>query len=387
VFRRFALLLALLVAAAAAAVVTTRDADSAAKPATASRMLIGLYDDAQVYGSPTWAFTQLRALRAGIVRATLDWATVARRRPASPADPADPAYNWTAVDRMVDEAGEKRIRVMLAIYGTPRWAGRARNRVPRRVLDLRLFATAAARRYSGTYTVKEGENEPERTLPAVRYWLAWNEPNNPVFLRPQWRMVKRKWRVQSAVDYAKICSAVWAGVHATRLAGQRVGCGVTGPRGNDAPRSSRPSTSPLVFMNALRRSGLRRMDAYAHHPYYGHRSEKPNTVSRSKKAVTMGNIRTLIKQVNRLWGRRTRVWVTEYGYQTNPPDRLFGVSYRNQARYMQQAMAMARRTRRIDTFIWFLIRDEGRLSGWQSGLMTRRGSRKPAYRAFQRARR
>jgi hypothetical protein len=387
VFRRVALLLALLLAAAAVAVSATRDADSAAKRPTATRMLIGLYDDAQVYGNTAWAFNQMRALRTGIVRATLDWATVARRRPVRPADPADPAYNWTAVDRMVAAASEKRIRVMLAIYGTPRWAGRARNRVPRRALDLRNFATAAAVRYSGTYTVKEGENEPERTLPAVRYWLAWNEPNNPVFLRPQWRLIKRKWRVQSAVDYAKICSAVRAGVHATRLAGQRVGCGVTGPRGNDAPRSSRPSTSPLVFMTALRRAGLRRMDAYAHHPYYGHRSEKPATVSRSKKAMTMGNIRTLIRQVNRLWGRRTRVWITEYGYQTNPPDRLFGVSYRNQARYLQQAMAMARRTRRIDTFIWFLIRDEGRLSGWQSGLMTRRGSRKPAYRAFQRARR
>jgi hypothetical protein len=387
VCKRFALVLALLLASASAAVVTTRDADSAAKRPAASRMLVGLYDDAQIYGNTTWAFNQLRSLRAGIIRVTLEWPAVARRRPVRATDPADPAYNWTAVDRIVDEAAEKRIRVMLAIYGTPRWAGRARNRVPRRARDLRSFATAAALRYSGTYVVKESENEPERTLPAVRHWLAWNEPNNPLFLRPQWRMIKRRWRIQSAVDYAKICSAVYSGVHATRLAGQKVGCGVTGPRGNDAPRTNRPSTSPLVFMNALRRAGLRRMDAYAHHPYYGHRSEKPTTVSRSKKAVTLGNIRTLIRQVNRLWGRRTRVWITEYGYQTNPPDRLFGVSYRNQARYLQQAMAMARRTRRIDTFIWFLIRDEGRLSGWQSGLMTRRGSRKPAYRAFQRARR
>jgi hypothetical protein len=350
-------------------------------------MLVGFYDDAQVYGNTTWAFTQLRALRAGIVRVTLEWSAVARRRPVAPADPSDPAYNWTAVDRVVDEAKTRNVRVLFAIYGTPRWAGRARNRLPRRALDLRLFATAAARRYSGNYTVEQGENEPVRTLPAVRHWLAWNEPNNPVFLRPQWKMVKRRWRVQSAYDYAKICSAIWAGVHATRLAGQKVACGATGPRGNDAPRSRRPSTSPLTFMRWLRRAGLRRMDAYAHHPYYGHRSEKPTTKSRSKKAVTLGNIGDLIKQVNRSWGRRTRIWVTEYGYQTNPPDRLFGVSYRNQARYLQQAFARAKATRRIDMMIWFLLRDEGRLSGWQSGVFTRRGARKPAYRAFQRARR
>jgi hypothetical protein len=387
VFRRLALILALSLAAAAVAASASRDADSAAKRSSAGPMLVGIYDDAQVYGNTTWAFTQLRALRAGIVRATLDWGAVARRRPVAPADPADPAYNWTAVDRVVDEADKRNIRVMLAIYGTPRWAGRARNRVPRRANDLRLFATAAARRYSGTYTVKEGENELERTLPAVRHWLAWNEPNNPVFLRPQWKMVARKWRVQAAYDYAKICGAIWSGVHATRLAGEKVACGVTGPRGNDAPRSRRPSTSPLLFMTWLRRAGLRRMDAYAHHPYYGHRTEKPTTKSRSPKAVTMGNIRDLTKRVNQLWGRRTRVWITEYGYQTNPPDRLFGVSYRNQARYMQQAMRMAKLTRRIDMFVWFLIRDEGRLSGWQSGVMTRRGVRKPSFRTFQTARR
>ncbi len=386
-FRRVALILALSLVAGGVAASASRDADSASKRTSASRMLFGFYDDAQVQGNTTWAFTQLRSLRAGVVRTTLDWATVARRRPLKPADPADPAYNWTAVDNVVDQADKRGIRVLLAIIGTPRWAGPARNRVPRRALDLRLFATAAAVRYSGTYTVKEQENEPERTLPSVRHWLAWNEPNNPVFLRPQWKMVARKWRVQAAYDYAKICSAIWAGVHATRLAGQKVACGATGPRGNDAPRSSRPSTSPLVFMTSLRRAGLRRMDAYAHHPYYGHRTEKPTTVPRGTKAVTMANIGVLIKRVNLLWGRKTRLWITEYGYQTNPPDRLFGVSYRNQARYMQQAIAMAKKTRRIDMFIWFLIRDEPRLSGWQSGVITRRGARKPAFRTFQTFRR
>jgi hypothetical protein len=34
--------------------------------------------------------------------------------------------------------------------------------------------------------------------------------------------------------------------------------------------------------------------------------------------------------------------------------------------------------------IWFLLRDEARLKGWQSGLLTASGTPKPAYRAFQR---
>jgi hypothetical protein len=196
-------------------------------------------------------------------------------------------------------------------------------------------------------------------------------------------MVSRQWRPQSAYDYAKICSAVYAGVHSTGLAGEKVGCGVTGPRGNDAPRSSRPSTSPLVFLTWVRRAGLKRFDAWAHHPYYGSRQEKPTTVPDSKKAITLGNIGLLIKQLNALYGRGKRLWITEYGYQTLPPDRLFGVPYAAQAKYLQQAYQLARKTRRIDMFVWFLIRDERRLEGWQSGLVTVRGKRKPAFRAFQ----
>jgi hypothetical protein len=389
--KRVALILVSLVTAAGVAVATSATADSAPTAGGAtyrtlgSGMLVGFYDDAYVYGRTTWAFRQLRSLRAGIVRIKIEWADVAKRRPAAPANPADPAYNWAAVDHVVSEAAVNKVRVLATIYGTPRWAGRAKNRLPRRLKDLRLFAHAAARRYSGSYRVQDSENEPARTLPAVRHWLAWNEPNNPVFLKPQWKMVKRKWRPQSAFDYAKICRAVWTGVHSTRIGGERVACGATGPRGNDAPRSSRPSTSPLVFLTWLRRAGLKRFDAYAHHPYYGSRFERPTTVPRSKKAVTLGNIRVLIRKLTSLYGRK-RLWITEYGYQTRPPDRLFGVRYATQARYVHQAFAIARKTRRIDMVVWFLIRDERRLSGWQSGVVSIRGARKPAFRAFQKLR-
>jgi hypothetical protein len=378
-----------LVAAAGVAVAASATAESAARSTAAtsqSRMLVGFHDDAQVYGRTDWAFRQLRSLRAGIVRITIDWAHVARRRPTNPANPADRAYDWTAVDQVVSQAARHRIRVLATIYGTPRWAGRARNRRPRRMTDLRLFAHAAAKRYSGRYRVQQRENEPVRLLPAIRHWLAWNEPNNPVFLKPQWKRVGTKWRPQSAFDYAKICSAVWTGVHSTRLSGEKVACGATGPRGNDAPRSSRPSTSPLVFLTWLRRAGLRRFDAYAHHPYYSSRFERPATVPGSKKAVTLGNIGVLIRRLDSLYGRK-RLWITEYGYQTRPPDRFFGVPYSLQARYVHQAFAIARGTRRIDMVVWFLIRDERRLSGWQSGVVSARGRRKPAFRAFQTLRR
>jgi Glycosyl hydrolase catalytic core len=90
--------------------------------------------------------------------------------------------------------------------------------------------------------------------------------------------------------------------------------------------------------------------------------------------------------VTRLYGRK-RLWITEYGYQTRPPDRTFGVTYATQANYVHQAFAIARKTRRIDMIVWFLVRDEQRLSGWQSGVLSTSGARKPAFRAFQTLRR
>ena len=75
---------------------------------------------------------------------------------------------------------------MFSIIGTPPWANGAAgvNVAPKSALDLERFATAAARRYNGTFVGPDG-----RVIPAVRLWLAWNEPNNPAFLRPQYRRV------------------------------------------------------------------------------------------------------------------------------------------------------------------------------------------------------
>jgi hypothetical protein len=91
----------------------------------------------------------------------------------------------------------------------------------------------------------------------------------------------------------------------------------------------------------------------------------------------------LTKELTRLYGPK-RLWITEYGYQTNPPDRLFGVSFATQARYLSLSFAIARRNPRIDMMIWFLLKDEPRVgNGWQSGFFTASGRRKPSWTAFR----
>jgi hypothetical protein len=88
--------------------------------------------------------------------------------------------------------------------------------------------------------------------------------------------------------------------------------------------------------------------------------------------------------VTKLWGRKP-IWIDEYGYETNPPDWMLGVSLQRQAQYLTESVAIARRSPRITMLLWFLLEDEPRLGGWQSGLETATGKPKPAFAAFARA--
>ncbi len=182
--------------------------------------------------------------------------------------------------------------------------------------------------------------------------------------------------MQSARDYARICAAIYGGVHATGIASEKVGCGATAPRGNNDPSSSRPSVSPLAFLRAVKTAGLRRFDAWADHPYPGSRFDTP--------AATLGSVGVLQAELKRLYGP-TRLWITEYGFQTNPPDTLLGVSWAAQAAYLTQAVAIARKNPGIDMLVWFLLKDDPVLAGWQSGLETATGKQKPSFAAFRRA--
>jgi hypothetical protein len=351
-------------------------------------MQIGVYDEGETFfDNAAVVFARYRALHVKVLRVSLYWGGklgVAKYRPFDGSDPRDAAYDWALYDRTAQYAGANGIKLLFSITATPRWAngGQSTNRPPLNYTDLRNFAYAAAARYSGAYTGDDG-----RTLPAVRLWAAWNEPNNPAFLRPQYVRRGGTWVIQSAISYAKICNAIYSGVHATMFKGEQVACGVTGPRGNNNPASGRPALSPIAFLVAAKRAGMKTFDAYAHNPYYGVPTETPTTKppptqsGQAPTAITFANIDTLIAEVTRLYGNKP-LWITEYGYQTKPPDSHFGVSWALQAKYLTQAFAIARKNPRIAMMLWFLVRDQPDLSGWQSGLVTVDGRKKPAYAAF-----
>jgi hypothetical protein len=403
VSKRIALLAAVAAAAAGLAVSAAAAAPSKQAAKANTRLLVGINDEAfALYGDPVTAFETLKSLKTQVIRVNLYWGgtkwAVAAKKPSDATDPGDPSYDWAIYDRLVRYATQNDIQVVFSILFTPGWAngGKARNAAPTNFQALHDFAYAAAERYSGYYTPPTWQQDPTnpttaQPLPKVGMWTAWNEPNNPIWLAPQYKRVGKTWRVESAFQYAKICNAIYNGVHDVlispekgKIPGEKVACGVTGPKGNDAPASTRPSVDPLTFLTQAHKYGMKKFDVYAHHPYADIGSKEPPSYvpkGKASRRIQLGNINTLLKLVSKYYGAK-HLWITEYGYQTNPPDKLFGVSYASQAKYLTQAYALARKNRRIDMMLWFLVRDEPALGGWQSGFETTTGKKKPAWGAF-----
>ena len=338
--RRTALLLAVLAALVLAA-------EAAAAPG----VKFGIQDDAWLNGGSLESrLKTLDRLGPDVVRYTLRWDRVARRRPKRALNPNDKAYEWQTADAVLRGLRKHHVAALVTLYGSPRWANghRAPNVVPLGKWTLASFAVAAAKRY-----------------PWVRMWEIWNEPNLRTFLRPN----------SPSVYVRRLLNPTYAALHSLRR-GMRVAGGAT------SPRRTPSGLGPVPFMRGMR-SAHARLDAYSHHPYPVSRFETPSNANcrYCKGVLTLARLPDLLKEVRRDFGRK-RIWLTEYGYQTNPPDRHLGVSRSLQAKYLAQAAYIAYRAPSVGLLIHFLVRDE-RMSGrWQSGLVTTSGTHKPAFQAF-----
>jgi hypothetical protein len=195
-------------------------------------------------------------------------------------------------------------------------------------------------------------------------WTAWNEPNSRTFAVP----------VSPRLYVQKVLNPAFASLHAASSSNLVAG-GVT------SPRRTPSGMSPLAFMQGMRAAHAR-LDAYAQNPYPVARGETPTRATCSGCGYfTMALLPAIRADVTRYFGAKP-LWLTEYGYQTNPPDRLLGVSYAQQAAYLNQAALRVWQQSGVTVLIHFLIRDEPTLGGWQSGLFTAGGSAKLAYHAF-----
>jgi hypothetical protein len=310
----------------------------------APRLQVGVTDDAWLMFGPGTAddrAQQLHDMGAEIVRVTLDWRRIEARRGV---------FDWEREDATLDALRAQGIAPILVLWGTPKWAngGRGANIPPRSAADFAAFADEAATRY-----------------PWVRRWIIWNEPN------------QRRWLVPpSPVLYV------------TRLlnpAGQAIKSVIpnaTIAGGATAPRGSKGGVSPVDFIRGMGRAGAH-LDAYAHHPHPLSPAESPFKGGCDHcTTISMANLERLLTETRKAFGPRIRIWLSELGYQTNPPDKILGVRWGTQARDVAEAQRRAYLAPRVDILIQYLVRDEQSTAAWQSGLETVSGRPKPALQSF-----
>src|SRR5262249_33187692 len=159
-----------------------------------------------------------------------------------------------------------------------------------------------------------------KRYPFVRRWTIWNEPNQPVSLAA----------TTPRLYVTRLLDPAYAAIHrANRNA--LVAGGVTAPRGNVG------GVGPLAWIRGMKAAHAK-LDAYASNPS----PPRPGIESPLQGAcaacdvISMANLDRLLAEVRRDFGGK-QIWLTEYGYQTNPPDPWLGVSPALQALYVSEA--------------------------------------------------
>jgi hypothetical protein len=317
-----------------------------AVPAFASPSIrYGVQDDAWLrYGPGTLnqRLNRLDTLGVDLVRVNVSWSEV---------EPRAGVFKWSGYDPVIKGLHVRGIEAVLTLVSTPAWAngGQGTNFAPTSGSSFADFAAAAARHY-----------------PFVTRWLIWNEPNQRRWLRP----------TTPAVYVRRLLNPAYAAIHRVRPHAL-VGGGVT------APRAATGGVSPLAWIRGMAAAHAR-LDAYAHNPYPLSPNETPSAGGCEHcETLTMATLPQLIADVSHAFGSSKRIWLTEYGYQTDPPDNLLGVSLEKQALYLSEASLRVYLAPRVDMLINYLVQDEPDLDRWQSGVLTTTGAQKPSYQAFQ----
>jgi hypothetical protein len=343
------------------------------------------------------------------------------------ADPRTyPTRNWDRYDNLVKQATQLGMRVYFTLTGPgPAYAHRVAppsqranagtyKPIPSR---FRSFVEAVGKRYSGGY---RDENGIRRALPRVSLWSIWNEPNQPGWLSPQWETVDGQVVPASPALFRDLYHAGRKGLENTGHGADAILLGETAPLGSSS-KGPRNGIRPIPFLRELvcvtgsgvqytgadatrrrcesfAKDGPLRATGFAHHPYT--KKAAPSKPTSNPDDLTIANIRVLSGLLDTLSAQSggkiapgLPVLLTEFGYESNPPDTRNGISLLKQAQYNQLAEFQAFNDPRVKATTQFLIRDAKPLTKYpkgsrlywftyQSGLYTAGGRAKPAAFAY-----
>ena len=375
-----------------------------------SSMETGIADDAALLNEPSdaraaAAVADWAALGIDDVRIFVQWQAIAPANSAvkapdgfDSADPDSPGYNWSRVDRAVSLVSAAGMRPLLVVTGPgPLWAsqvpGRHSVRYKPRPDLFAQFARAAALRYG----------------PAVDRWILWNEPNLPLWLQPQNTCKGKRCTPYAPHLYRSLVRAAYPAIK-TVDPSSTVLFGALAPNGENSTKQN-ARTRPLAFIRSmgcvkvtLKRDrtgpckGFKPLtgDGLAYHPHAT--TLAPNEQQAILDNASIGDLSRLERTLDatqragglkKPGGGKFSLYFTEWGYQTNPPDKTRGVSLAKQSRYLQQGTYIGYKDPRVKLLTQYEWRDErvrrsasDAYSGWQSGLRTFADKAKPSLRSF-----
>lgn len=324
------------------------------------------------------------------------------------ASPFDRRYNWAQLDGAVNAVRAAGLTPMITISQKgPVWA----SRYPFRhngtyypsPLAFGRFAYSVARRYATR---------------VYRYEIG-NEPNQSTFLTPQnaCRRIGRRRLCERVAPhlYRQLVNSAYPAIKRGDR-GSQVVIGGLAPIGGTSFLAG--SIAPIPFLRAMgcetftnhpittgRCRGFRaaRGDAFSYHPYSILQKIPPFRSNPNRNLAGIYDIRRFLYHLdalslrNRLLAPYSRfislrhrfgLYLTEYGYETNPTDPRFGLPPATQNLYLQQASYLAWYTPRVKNLTQYLFRDDpdlfirGSNVTFQTGLASTAGVPKPALASF-----
>ncbi|MDQ3768270.1 MAG: hypothetical protein M3370_02160 [Actinomycetota bacterium] len=337
-----------------------------------------------------------------------------------------PIGNWDRYDDLVRFAREVGIEVLFNVTGPgPRWAHGTPPRSLRKLAaswrpdpnDYKDYVTAVSERYTGRM---HDENAGRSKLPRVSHWTLWNEPNQAGWLAPQWGNDSDTGaRIPTGPKlyrelYHKGRSALSASGHGS----DEILLGELAPQGTDRNAANEPLT-PGRFLREMfclgsdfrvlggrsarardcDRFAATRASGFSHHPYT--KDVSPLAGTPQADWFTMANIAdlgTLLDRISKASGGKLddglALWMTEYGFETSPPDPFQGVSLDEQAEWNILGDYLAWLNPRLASQAQFLLTDAGPArqhtantkafwKTFQTGLLYDNGQPKPAFQAYK----
>lgn len=389
-----------------------------ASAGAASRQFSIIQDDGAFLGKdgrdPERAMAEAKLLGVDVVRVFVNWYAVSpgaksRKRPEGfdVGDPSSPGYDWSAYDGLVDRARRYGIKLLMTLApAIPYWASDEPRRCPHRIGGYSFFGFSCFWKpnpelfgqFTKAVALRYGANGPPETGGQVRLWSLWNEPNLEHYLYPQLQrqggvlvdVAARYYRNLWLQGYKAIAKYDPARRNAV-LFGETAA--ISSPLDTlyaalCLDEQGRPFRGRQRALQGCSRPQRLPIGGLAVHPY---NKDGVGTVF-TRTHTLDSHPPAYLPRLHRLLDRAARygripggrgIYITEFGFQTRPPDGPPALSLGRHAQAINEAERLFFADPRVKSFAQYELYDVPNRAEFNTGLRLRRGKAKPAWAAFR----